>query len=408
MTRFAAPALLATLFCVVGFSQPPGDAETVKVGILHSLTGTMAESEQPMVHAEMLAIQEINDAGGVLGKRIDAIARDCESMFTTTFPEMAKKLLLDDKVAVVFGCHTSVSRKNVLPVFEENKGLLFYPVAYEGNECSKNVIYTGATPSQQILPAIEWLTSVAGGSKKKFYLIGTDFVYPRTVNLIVGKALQKKELQVAAERYVPFGHRDFKALVEDIKEKNPDVIFSTVNSYFDGAVHFFDELDAQGVKTPVVSASIDEQDLGGLKPAKVQGHLAIRTYFQSIDTPKNKRFVEMYRAKFGKDQVVNDSMANAYEAVHLWKLAAEKAKSFDVDKLRAAISQVEFDGPSGKVKISPKTLHADRSLLVGKIRKDGQFEIVYRTAPIEADPYPEIAFKGWNCDWTKGGATRKR
>src|SRR5207244_3918528 len=199
-----------------------GGYGTVKVGIVHSLTGTMAISEKSLKDAELMAIEEINEAGGVLGKKIEAVVEDPESKFTTVFPDKAKKLLLNDNVAVVFGCWTSVSRKNVLPVFEENNGLLFYPVQYEGNEASKNVVYTGAAPNQQILPAVEWLMSKEGGSKKKFYLLGTDYVFPRTANLIIVKYLESKGLKAVGEQYTKFGHQDYQNIVQTIKTKQPD------------------------------------------------------------------------------------------------------------------------------------------------------------------------------------------
>src|SRR5207248_636800 len=279
-----------------------GGGSKIKVGILHSLTGTMAISETSLRDVELMALEEINKAGGVLGKQVEAVVEDPESKFRTVFPEKAKRLLLRDKVAAVFGCWTSVSRKNVLPVFEENNGLLFYPVQYEGNECSKNVVYTGAAPNQQILPAVEWLMGKDGGNKKKFYLLGTDYVFPRTANLIIVQYLRSKKLEPVEEKYTPFGHKDYQAIVQDIKEKQPDVIFSTING--DSNVNFYNELAAQGItadKIPVVAVSVGEDELRGLDPSKVKGHLAAWNYFQSIDTPKNKEFVANFR-KFTKDQ----------------------------------------------------------------------------------------------------------
>src|SRR5438552_10542522 len=216
-----------------GKTAKPGSASggggPIKVGILHSLTGTMAISETSLKDVELMAIDEINDAGGVLGQKVEAIVEDPESKFTTVFPEKAKKLLLKDEVAAVFGCWTSVSRKNVLPVFEENNGMLFYPVQYEGNECSKNVVYTGAAPNQQILPAVEWLMSKDGGSKKKFYLLGTNYVFPRTANYIIVKYLESKGIQPLAEKYTPFEQSDYANLMQDTKKYGADVVFTTIN-----------------------------------------------------------------------------------------------------------------------------------------------------------------------------------
>jgi urea transport system substrate-binding protein len=380
------------------------NTESVKVGILHSQTGTMAISEKSLIDAEMLAIEEINAAGGVLKKKIVAVVEDPESKFTTVFPEKAKKLLLQDKVAVVFGCWTSVSRKNVLPVFEENNGLLFYPVQYEGNESSKNVVYTGAAPNQQIIPAVEWLLSKEGGSKKKFYLLGSNYVFPRTANFIIRRYLKEKGIEPVAEEYTELGHLEYRQVVQNIKKADPDVIFSTING--DSNINFYNELAAAGItadKIPVVAVSVGEDELVGLDPSKVKGHLAAWNYFQSLDTPKNKEFVKKFQDKYGKNRVTDDPIAAAYAQVYYWKIAVEKAGSFDVDKVRAKLGEVEFDAPEGKVKVSGKNFHVYKSFMMGRIRDDKQFDIIYKTDPIEPDPYPQIAFPGWSCDWSKGG-----
>jgi urea transport system substrate-binding protein len=385
-----------------------GGGGPIKVGILHSLTGTMAISETSLKDVELMAIDEINAAGGVLGQKVEAIVEDPESKFTTVFPEKAKKLLLKDEVAAVFGCWTSVSRKNVLPVFEENNGMLFYPVQYEGNECSKNVVYTGAAPNQQILPAVEWLMSKDGGSKKKFYLLGSDYIFPRTANLIIVKYLESKGLKPVAEEYTPLGHLEYANVVQAIKKTEPDVIFSTING--DSNVNFYNELAAQGItadKIPVVAVSVGEDELRGLDPAKVKGHLAAWNYFQSIDTPKNKEFVKKFQDKYGKDRVTDDPIEAAYMMVYFWKMAVEKAGSTEVDKVREAFkTNIEFDAPGGKVKLDPKTQHTYKPFLMGKIRDDKQFDVVYRTPLLEPIPYPPVAFPGWGCDWTKGGVTK--
>ncbi len=389
-------------------SKGGGGGGSIKVGILHSLTGTMAISEISLKDAELMAIEEINKAGGVLGKQIDPQIKDPQSKFTDVFPEKAKELLLKDKVAAVFGCWTSVSRQNVLPVFEENNGLLFYPVQYEGNECSKNVVYTGAAPNQQILPAVEWLMSPEGGSKKKFYLLGTDYVFPRTANLIIVKYLESKGLKAVNEKYTGFGFKDYQNIVQDIKKADPDIIFSTING--DSNVNFYNELAAQGItadKVPVCAVSVGEDELRGLDPPKVKGHLAAWNYFQSIDTPENKKFVANFKAKYGADRVTDDPIEAAYYQVYFWKLLVEKAGSTDVDKVREAMkARIEFDAPEGKIWLDPKTQHTAKYFRMGKTRDDKQFEIVHTTAIVEPDPYPQVAFPGWHCDWTKGGVTK--
>jgi urea transport system substrate-binding protein len=407
LTLAAAQAL--SPFALTGCSSSKSAGSSTKVGILHSLTGTMAISETSLKDVELMAIDEINAAGGVLGKKIEPVVEDPESKFTDVFPEKAKKLLLKDKVAAVFGCWTSVSRKNVLPVFEENDGLLFYPVQYEGNECSKNVVYTGAAPNQQILPAVDWLLSKEGGAKKKFYLLGSDYIFPRTANLIIVKYLESKGMKPVAEKYTPLGHKEYATYVQDIKKEQPDVIFSTING--DSNVNFYNELAAAGItaeQMPVVAVSVGEDELRGLDPSKVKGHLAAWNYFQSIDTPHNKEFVKKFQSKYGADRVTDDPIEAAYFMVYFWKLAVEKAGTTDVDKVRTALrSGIEFDAPGGRVKLDPKTQHTYKFFRMGKIRDDKQFDIVY-TSPqvIEPDPYPQVAFPGWHCDWTKGGLTK--
>jgi urea transport system substrate-binding protein len=408
---FAGLLLAALPLVGIGCKKEGGGADTkgdtVKVGILHSQTGTMAISEKSLIDAEQLAIEEINASGGVLKKKIVAVVEDPESKFTTVFPEKAKKLLLQDKVVAVFGCWTSVSRVNVKPVFEEHNGLLFYPVQYEGNESSKNIVYTGAAPNQQIIPAVEWLLSKEGGSKKKFYLIGSNYVFPRTANFIITKYLKEKGLVPVDEKYTELGETEYNQVVQKIKAAEPDVIFSTING--DSNINFYKELVAAGItadKIPVVAVSVGEDELRGLPPSAVKGHLAAWNYFQSLDTPKNKEFVEKFQKKYGKDRVTDDPIAAAYAQVYLWKIACEKAGSFDVDKVRAKLGEVEFDAPEGKIKISGKNFHVFKSFMMGKIREDKQFDIIYKTAPIEPDPYPQIAFPGWSVDWSGNGLTK--
>jgi urea transport system substrate-binding protein len=408
MNRLAAFAFaLTAAIGLIGPAQGQEGDKRVRLGILHSLTGTMAISESTLKDAELLAIEEINQAGGVLGKKIVPIVEDPGSNFTTDFPELAKKLVYRDKVAAVFGCWAGVSRKNVLPVFEEGNGLLFYPVAYEGNECSRNVIYAGSTPNQRVLPAIEWLLSAKGAKRKSIFFVGTDFYFARVVNLVARKHLKTMDLEPAGEVYVPFGFQNFGEIVKQIKRSNATAIFCTVNG--DSLIGFFNELAAQGVtpeSCPAMATEISEEELRGLDPAKVKGHFAAHSYFESVDTPQNKAFVKAFETKYGDDRFTDSAIASAYASVYLWKLAAEKAKSFDVNKVRAAISTIEFDAPEGKLKVSPKTLHTNKAFLVGRIRGDRQFDIVHRSDPIEAEPYPQVAFPGWNCDWTKGFPTR--
>lgn len=387
----------------------PVGQSAVKVGLLHSQTGTMAISETSLRDAGLIAIEEINAAGGVLGYPIEPIVEDGRSRFLDAFPNKARKLLSEDKVVAVFGCWTSSSRKAVLPLFEKLNGLLFYPVQYEGNESSKNIIYTGATPNQQILPALDWFTSGAGGAHKRFYLVGVDYIYPRTANFIVRKYLESLGVSVVGEQYASIGQQDFKDIVNSIKKSEADIIFSTING--DSNVGFYSSLAAQGItadQIPVLATSVGEDELRSLLPSQVQGHYSAWTYFQSLDNPQNKRFVELWKREFGNDRVTDDPIEAAYTQIHLWKLAAEKAGSFDVDKVRKALGGItDFEAPSGKVKMDPKTQHLYKRFRLGRIREDRQFEIVHESADwIAPDPYPQISFPGWKCDWTRNGITQ--
>jgi urea transport system substrate-binding protein len=380
---------------------------SVKVGIMHSLTGTMAISEISLKDVELMAIEEINAAGGVLGKKIEAVVEDPASDFDKGFPEKARKLLLDDKVAAVFGCWTSSSRKSVLPIFEKSNGMLFYPVQYEGNECSKNVVYTGAAPNQQILPAIDYLWKVMG--KRKFYLLGSDYIFPRTSNSII-KAHMKKTYGVEpiAEEYTPLGHKEYANVVAAIKAKAPDVVFSTING--DSNLNFYAEMAAAGItadKCPILAVSVGEDEIRGFDKKifpKFVGHLAAWNYFESIDTPKNKEFVKRFQS-FLKDpsRVTDDPIEAAYFQVYMWKYACEKAKSTEVDLVREALKDLVIDAPSGKVKVDGKNLHTWRPIMIGEIQADGQFKILLesqkRVRPI---PYPPVAYKK-DCDWSQGG-----
>jgi urea transport system substrate-binding protein len=391
-----------------GCGKPAGRLP-IKVGLLHSQTGTMAISETPLRDAGILAIEEINAAGGVLGRPIEAVIEDTRSRMTDLFPKKARRLLAEHKVAVIFGCWTSSSRKAVIPVLEELHGLLFYPVQYEGNECSPNVVYTGAAPNQQILPAVDWLLSPAGGSRKRFYLIGSDYVFPRTANFIIVKYLQSRGLEAVGESYTPLGHDDYKQAIDGIKKADPDVIINTING--DSNIAFYDGLAAQGItaeKIPVVATSVGEDELRSLLPSRVKGHLAAWNYFQTIDTPRNREFVRAFQDARGWDRVTSDPMEAAYYQVYLWKQAVEKAGEFGVEKVRQALrTGIEFDAPGGKVKVDPKTQHTYKRFRMGKVRDDRQFDIIFEAPDwTEPDPYPQVAFPGWRCDWTGEGITK--
>src|SRR6187455_2005657 len=382
-------------------------ADTIKVGVLHSLSGTMAISETVLKDVTLMAIEEINSKGGVMGKKLEAVVVDPASNWPL-FAEKARQLLTQDKVAVVFGCWTSVSRKSVLPVFEENNGLLFYPVQYEGEELSKNVFYTGAAPNQQAIPAVEYLMSKDGGSARRFVLLGTDYVYPRTTNKILRAFLHSKGITDAdiIEEYTPFGHSDYQTIIGKIKkfasEGKKTAVVSTING--DSNVPFYKELGNQGLKAtdvPVVAFSVGEEELRGVDTKPLQGHLAAWNYFMSIKSPANTTFVKKWgdyaKAKnvsAAAKPLTNDPMEATYIGIYLWKQAVEKAKSFDTDKVIAAMGGQSFKAPSGfTVKMDEKNHHLHKPVFIGEVKGDGQFNVVWKTkGPIRAQPWsPFIA-----------------
>ncbi len=379
----------------------------IKVGILHSLSGTMAISEKSVVDAEMLAIDEINKAGGVLGKQIEAIVEDGASDWDK-FTEKANKLIDQDKVVTVFGCWTSASRKNVLPVFESKKHMLWYPVQYEGQECSQNIFYTGAAPNQQIEPAVDWLLEKKG---KEFFLVGSDYVFPRTANTIIKAQLQAKGGKTVGEDYIPLGNNEVTAIITKIKTALPKggVIFNTLNG--DTNVAFFKQLKGAGLtpdKYPVMSVSIAEEEVKSIGAEYLTGHYASWNYFMTVDTPANKKFVEAFKAKFGKERVTNDPMEAAYIMVYLWKLAVEKAKTTDIEAVRKAALGLTFDAPEGKVTLE-NNHHLSKFVRIGEITADGQFKVVSESkTAVKPEPWNKFVAetKGYACDWSdpkKGG-----
>ena len=359
--------------------------ETVKVGVLHSLSGTMSISEVSLRDAELLAIEEINAAGGVLGKEIEPIIEDGASDWPT-FAEKAKKLLQKDQVATIFGGWTSASRKAMLPVVEQNNGLLWYPVQYEGMESSPNIFYTGATTNQQIVPAVTWLLENKG---KKFFLLGSDYVFPRTANNIIKAQLKAEGGELIAEEYTPLGHTDYSTLISKIKNAKPDIVFNTLNG--DSNVAFFKQLKDAGISPSdltVMSVSIAEEEIRGIGADILVNHLVAWNYYQSTDTPENKAFVEKYKAKYGEDRVTDDPIEAAYNAVYLWAEAVEKAGSFEVDKVKEAAKGIEFQAPEGTIKIEGENQHIWKTVRIGSIQQDGQIKELWNSgSPVKPDPY---------------------
>ncbi|MFC5406596.1 urea ABC transporter substrate-binding protein [Cohnella soli] len=375
-------------------SSAASDGGTVKVGILHSLSGTMSISEVTVKNSEMMAIDEINAAGGVLGKQIKPVVEDGASDWPT-FAEKARKLISEDKVAAVFGGWTSASRKAMLPVFEELNGLLWYPVQYEGLESSPNIFYTGATTNQQIVPSVDYLLEQG---KKKFFLLGSDYVFPRTANKIIKAQLAAKGGETVAEEYTPLGHTDYTTIIAKIKEAKPDVVYNTLNG--DSNVAFFKQLKDAGITSKdltTLSVSIAEEEVKGIGADFLAGHLVAWNYYQTTDTPDNKTFVANFKAKYGADSVTSDPMEAGYTAVYLWKAAVEKAGSFDVDAVKKAAGGIEFNAPEGKVTIDGENHHIYKTVRIGEIQSDGMIKELWNSgSPVKPDPY----LKGY--DWASG------
>jgi urea transport system substrate-binding protein len=387
-------------------SMPP-----IKVGVLHSMTGTMAISEKPVVDAVLMAIQQINDSGGLLGgRKVEAILADGKSDWPT-FAEESRRLMTKDKVCAVFGCWTSASRKTVRPIFEELGGLLFYPVQYEGLEQSPNIIYLGAAPNQQIIPAVKWAFDNLGS--RRFYLVGSDYVFPRAANAVISDQVKALGAQVVGEDYIPLGKTDVQAIVARIAATKPDVILNTING--DTNVAFFRALREAGITTkqiPTISFSIGESELPSMNPANCVGDYAVWNYFQTLDGPRNSDFVTAFRKRYGQDRVVSDPMEAAYCAVKLWAQAVEDAGTENTDAVRKTILDQSMAAPEGVILIDPETQHAWRPVRVGKIRADGQFDIVWDShRPVRPQPFPlsrtradwdaflDALRAGWNGHW---------
>ena len=406
------PALqtLKTLtFSVLAVAMGAGSlrAEDIKLGVLHSLSGTMAISETSCKDASVLAMEEINAKGGVLGKKLEPVIVDGASDWPL-FAEKAKELLLKHKVAATFGCWTSSSRKSVLPVFEENNGLLFYPVQYEGEEQSKNVFYTAASPNQQLVPAAQYMLDQGA---KKFVLLGTDYVFPRTANMVLKAFLKSKGIPDAnvMEEYTNFGHKDYQTIVAKIKELAKGggaCVLSTING--DSNVPFYKEFANQGLTSsdcPIMAFSVAEDELRAMEVPPLVGHLAAWNYFMSVDTPENKTFIKAFQTRYGKERVTDDPIEAAYYGVYVWAKAAELAKSIEVDKVREKVYGLEFDAPGGKKSMHPTNQHTMKPVYIGEILKTGQFKVVWKSKGlVEPDSYSKILPRkeGWTPAITGG------
>jgi len=360
-------------------------ADTIKVGVLHSLSGTMAISETTLKDAMLMLIEEQNKKGGLLGKKLEPVVVDPASNWPL-FAEKARELIAQKKVSAVFGCWTSVSRKSVLPVFKELNSILFYPVQYEGEESERNVFYTGAAPNQQAIPAVDYLMSEDGGSVKRWVLAGTDYVYPRTTNKILeaylkAKGVKDEDIMI---NYTPFGHSDWQTIVADIKKfgsaGKKTAVVSTING--DANVPFYKELGNQGIKAediPVVAFSVGEEELAGIDTKPLVGHLAAWNYFQSVEAPENAAFIEKWQAATKPGRVTNDPMEAHYIGFNMWVKAVEKAGTTDPDKVIDAIIGIETPNLTGGVSKMLPNHHITKPVLIGEILENGQFDVVWKT-----------------------------
>jgi urea transport system substrate-binding protein len=359
----------------------------INVGVLNSLTGTMGASGSATIDATLLAIDEVNQTGGVLGRPIVPFVRDTRSR-TENFAPEAERLVTKDNVSVIFGCWTSSGRKGVVPIVEKFDRLLIYPRTYEGIEESPNVFYMGSTPNQQIIPTVRWAHDTL--NKRRFFLVGSDYVFPRIANEIVKLQLQQLGAELAGEAYRPLGSREFEAIASEIAAAKPDCILSTVSG--DSAVAFFEALKKAGLEpgeTPTISFSLGEEELLHLDANQIVDDYAAASYFQSIDSEENQRFVDKFRAKFGPQRVLTDSMEAAYMGVKLWAAAVNEAQSFDTRAVRQAMRSIRLPSPAGETRIDPSTQHAFRTTRIGRIQSDGQFQIVWTAPePIAPEPYP--------------------
>ena len=413
--RWTAWLTLAAAAAVAGLAWPflgrfLADQRPIVVGILHSETGPMAVSERSMIDAEVLALEEINRSGGLLGRPVRWVIADGASDWPT-FAREAERLISEERAEVIVGCWTSACRNGVLPVVEANDHLLIYPMAYEGLEQSPNIIYTGAAPNQQITPAVQWCNDSLGA--RRFFLVGYDYIWPHCVNAIIKDHLTSLGAELVGEAYVPFGSVDVEAVAASIAAAKPDVILCSVTG--DSALPFARAVRAAGLKpdtTPIVTFAIGENEFRGAAAADMAGHYAAWNYFQSLDRPENKAFVAAFKARYGDDRTISDVMVAAYNSVQLWAQAVRESETTDVRQVRAALRHQSLNAPEGIIAVDPETQHTWRPVFIGRIRPDGQVDVVWssRTAvrpmpfPIsrsrlEWEQFVADLYRGWGGRW---------
>lgn len=373
--------------------EPGVDGDKIKVGVLHSLSGTMAISEVAVAEASEMAVEEINEKGGVLGKQLEVIKEDGASDWPT-FAEKAHKLNTTDEVAVVFGGWTSASRKAMLPVFEKDQRLLFYPVQYEGLEASPYIFYTGATTNQQIIPGLDYIKEEG---MKKVYLLGSDYVFPRTANKEIKAYAAANGLEIVGEDYTPLGHTEYETSINKIKEADPDIVFNTLNG--DSNVAFFKQLKDAGIgpkDMQVMSVSVAEEEVRGIGVENVEGFLTAWNYYQTTVGDRNKEFVEAYQKKYGKNRNTADPIEAGYASVYLWAALAEKAGTTNPEKIKEIADGVSFDAPGGEYVIDGDNHHITKTARIGEIKSNGLIDEVWSSdGPIDPDPFLE------SYDWWK-------
>jgi urea transport system substrate-binding protein len=363
-------------------SEPP----PIRIGVLHSLSGTMAASERPLVDAVRLAVEEINADGGLLGRPVEMVIADGKSD-ASVFAAEAERLIAGERVSALFACWTSACRKAVKPVVERHRHLLFYPLQYEGLEQSPHVYYTGSAPNQQIIPGTRWALDTLG---KRVYLVGSDYVFPRTANLIVGDLVRANHGDVLAERYRPLGDTDFSGIVAELRALRPDVVFNTVNG--DSAGHFFRALHAAGLgDIAVMSFSLAEDGLGAIGPEAFHAkHYAVWNYFQSLPGETNQGFVEAFRKRYGADRVTSDPIEASYVGVRLWAQAVRDARTDDTETVNLAMAAQSMAAPSGIAAVDRRTRHLWKYVRIGKARSDNQFEPVWEAGDaLRPEPFPD-------------------
>ncbi|MFP6610003.1 MAG: urea ABC transporter substrate-binding protein [Deltaproteobacteria bacterium] len=411
---------MATSLPVAAAAASSGDP--IRVGVLHSLSGTMAISETTLKDTVLMMVEDLNKQGGLLGRKVEAVVVDPASNWPL-FAEKARELIVQKKVDVVFGCWTSVSRKSVLPVFEELNSLLFYPVQYEGEESQRNVFYTGAAPNQQAIPAVEYLMGEEGGGAQRWVLLGTDYVYPRTTNKILRAFLHAKGVKDSdiMEEYTPFGHSDWQTIVSSVKKfasaGKPTAVVSTING--DANVPFYKELANQGISAediPVVAFSVGEEELSGFDTSNLVGHLAAWNYFMSVDSAENEAFIKKWHKYIGdKKRVTNDPMEAHYIGFKMWAQAVRQAGTTDIDAVRQAMYGQKVTALSGYDVVMNTNHHLSKPVMIGEIQADGQFDVVWQTdEAIKADawsPFIPASAKltaDWSYPWVCGNCKKPR